>query len=140
MKITDSSLNKYELVIGLEVHVQLATRSKIFSSDPASFGAEANNNISPVSLGLPGTLPRINKKVVEYAVKMGLATNCSINMVTRFDRKNYFYADLPKGYQITQDEAPVCVKGYIKIALKDKTEKKIRINRIHMEDDAGKSG
>jgi aspartyl-tRNA(Asn)/glutamyl-tRNA(Gln) amidotransferase subunit B len=137
--MSDSILNKYELVIGLEVHVQLATQSKIFSSDPASYGAEANNNISPVSLGLPGTLPRINKKAVEYAVKMGLATNCSINLITRFDRKNYFYADLPKGYQITQDEAPVCVKGYIKIALKDKDEKKIRINRIHMEDDAGKS-
>jgi aspartyl-tRNA(Asn)/glutamyl-tRNA(Gln) amidotransferase subunit B len=139
MKISESSLDKYELVVGLEVHAQLATQSKIFSSDPASFGADANNNISSITLGLPGTLPKINKKVVEYAVKMGLATNCSINLVTRFDRKNYFYADLPKGYQITQDEAPICVKGYIKINLKDQDEKLIRINRIHMEDDAGKS-
>lgn len=139
MKISDSSLDKYELVVGLEVHAQLATQSKIFSSDSASFGADANNHISSITLGLPGTLPKINKKVVEYAVKMGLATHCSINLVTRFDRKNYFYADLPKGYQITQDEAPVCTKGYIRIALKDQPEKKIRINRIHMEDDAGKS-
>ncbi|HCN83290.1 MAG TPA: Asp-tRNA(Asn)/Glu-tRNA(Gln) amidotransferase GatCAB subunit B [Sphingobacteriaceae bacterium] len=139
MKISDNSLDKYELVVGLEVHAQLATQSKIFSSDSASFGADANNHISSITLGLPGTLPKINKKVVEYAVKMGLATHCSINLVTRFDRKNYFYADLPKGYQITQDEAPICIKGYIKIALKDQDEKKIRINRIHMEDDAGKS-
>jgi aspartyl-tRNA(Asn)/glutamyl-tRNA(Gln) amidotransferase subunit B len=134
--ISDSSLNKYELVVGLEVHAQLATKSKIFSSDPASFGAEPNKHTSPVSLGLPGTLPRINRKVVEYAVKMGIATHCSVNLINRFDRKNYFYADLPKGYQITQNESPVCINGYIKI---NPAEKKIRINRIHMEEDAGKS-
>src|SRR3954467_9420809 len=103
MTISDNSLNKYELVVGLEVHAQLATKSKIFSSDPASFGAEPNAHTSPVSLGLPGTLPKINKSVVEYAVKMGLATQCTVNLINRFDRKNYFYADLPKGYQITQN-------------------------------------
>jgi aspartyl-tRNA(Asn)/glutamyl-tRNA(Gln) amidotransferase subunit B len=139
MKVSSTSLHKYELVVGLEVHAQLSTKSKIFSSDSASFGAEPNHHISPVSLGLPGTLPKVNQKVVEYAVKMGLATNCSINAINRFDRKNYFYADLPKGYQITQDEAPICIQGYLKIKLKNQEEKVIRINRIHMEEDAGKS-
>ncbi|TZF83717.1 Asp-tRNA(Asn)/Glu-tRNA(Gln) amidotransferase subunit GatB [Pedobacter sp. BS3] len=139
MKTSQSALHKYELVVGLEVHVQLSTQTKIFSSDPASFGAGPNQHTSPVSLGLPGTLPMLNKKVVEYAVKMGLATHCHINRENRFDRKNYFYADLPKGYQITQDEAPVCVNGYIQLVFKDKEDKKIRINRIHMEEDAGKS-
>ena len=139
MKVSSTSLHKYELVVGLEVHAQLSTKSKIFSSDSASFGAEPNHHVSPVSLGLPGTLPKVNQKVVEYAVKMGLATNCSINAINRFDRKNYFYADLPKGYQITQDEAPICIQGYLKIKLKNQEEKVIRINRIHMEEDAGKS-
>lgn len=137
--LIQDDFDKYELVVGLEIHAQLFTNSKIFSSDPASFGAEPNNHTSLVSLGLPGSLPKLNKKVVSYAVKMGLATNCIVNRVSRFDRKNYFYADLPKGYQITQDELPICQKGYISILLKDKTEKKIRLNRIHMEEDAGKS-
>ncbi len=138
MAISESVLNKYELVVGLEIHAQLSTNTKIFSSDPAHFGAEPNHHTSPVSIGLPGTLPKINKEVVAFAVKMGLATNCTINLVNRFDRKNYFYADLPKGYQITQDELPVCQAGFITILVKDE-EKKIRINRIHMEEDAGKS-
>ncbi|MGV3703818.1 MAG: Asp-tRNA(Asn)/Glu-tRNA(Gln) amidotransferase subunit GatB [Arcticibacter sp.] len=137
--MTDEILAKYDLVIGLEIHAQLQTNSKIFSSDPASFGAGPNEHTSIISVGLPGTLPKINEKVVAYAVKMGWATNCRINKYNRFDRKNYFYADLPKGYQITQDEIPVCQAGYITIRLKDKTEKDIRINRIHMEEDAGKS-
>jgi len=137
--IPDTIKEKYELVVGLEVHVQLSTASKIFSSDSAVFGAEPNENISPVSLGLPGTLPRLNKKVVEYAVKMGLATNCSINLHNHFDRKNYFYADLPKGFQTTQDSEPICKSGYIDIESSDQTTSRIRINRIHMEDDAGKS-
>ncbi|WP_242689041.1 Asp-tRNA(Asn)/Glu-tRNA(Gln) amidotransferase subunit GatB [Pedobacter sp. SYSU D00535] len=132
-------LDKYELVIGLEVHAQLSTNTKIFSSDPAFFGAEPNHHTSPVSLGLPGTLPKINREVVTSAVKLGLATHCTINLINRFDRKNYFYADLPKGYQITQDELPICQKGFIQISLKDKEVKKIRLNRIHMEEDAGKS-
>ncbi|WP_407431030.1 Asp-tRNA(Asn)/Glu-tRNA(Gln) amidotransferase subunit GatB [Arcticibacter sp.] len=137
--MTEEILAKYDLVIGLEIHAQLLTNSKIFSSDPASFGAGPNEHTSIISVGLPGTLPKINEKVVAYAVKMGWATNCTINKYNRFDRKNYFYADLPKGYQITQDEIPVCQRGYITIRLKDGTEKDIRINRIHMEEDAGKS-
>ena len=139
MSVQDTLAKKYELVVGLEVHVQLSTASKIFSSDSACFGAEPNENISPVSLGLPGTLPRLNRKVVEYAVKMGLATNCSINTHTHFDRKNYFYADLPKGFQTTQDSEPICKSGYIDIESATHTTKRIRIHRIHMEDDAGKS-
>ncbi|MDB5000918.1 MAG: gatB [Mucilaginibacter sp.] len=130
---------KYELVVGLEVHAQLSTLSKAFSSDSAAFGAEPNYNVSPISLGHPGTLPRINKKMVEYAVKMGLACNCSINLTNTFARKNYFYADLPKGFQTTQDQQPICLGGYITVKLADGTSKKIAIHHIHMEDDAGKS-
>ncbi|WP_423149523.1 Asp-tRNA(Asn)/Glu-tRNA(Gln) amidotransferase subunit GatB [Rubrolithibacter danxiaensis] len=139
MGVSESILSKYELVVGLEIHAQLATNSKIFSSDPAHFGAEPNNHTSPVSIGLPGTLPKVNRNVVASAVKMGLATHCRINLLNRFDRKNYFYADLPKGYQITQDELPICQSGFITVVLKDKSEKRIRLNRIHMEEDAGKS-
>ncbi|MGB4774371.1 MAG: Asp-tRNA(Asn)/Glu-tRNA(Gln) amidotransferase subunit GatB, partial [Daejeonella sp.] len=137
--ISEGTLEKYELVVGLEVHVQLSTLSKIFSSDSASFGAEPNVNVSAISLGLPGTLPKLNAKVVEYVVKMGLATNCTINNHNHFDRKNYFYADLPKGYQTTQDSQPICRNGYIEIKIPDRQRSRIRINRIHMEDDAGKS-
>lgn len=135
----ESSTEKYELVVGLEVHVQLSTASKIFSTDSAGFGAGPNEHISPVSLGLPGTLPMLNEKVVEFAIKMGLATNCRINRNTRFDRKNYFYADLPKGFQTTQDSQPICQSGFIDVASAKGSTSRIRINRIHMEDDAGKS-
>lgn len=137
--IADSIIDKYELVVGLEVHVQLSTASKIFSSDSAGFGGGPNEHISPVSLGLPGTLPKLNKKVVDYAIKMGLATNCSINTRTHFDRKNYFYADLPKGFQTTQDSEPICQSGFIDVKSDDHSTRRIRIHRIHMEDDAGKS-
>lgn len=137
--IPDSLTEKYELVVGLEVHVQLSTSSKIFSSDSAGFGGGPNEHISPVSLGLPGTLPKLNKKVVEYAIKMGLATNCHINTSTHFDRKNYFYADLPKGFQTTQDSEPICKSGFIDVKADDHSTRRIRIHRIHMEDDAGKS-
>lgn len=137
--ISDTIKEKYELVVGLEVHVQLSTASKIFSTDSAGFGGGPNEHISPVSLGLPGTLPKLNKKVVEYAVKMGLATNCQINTHTHFDRKNYFYADLPKGFQTTQDSEPICKSGFIDVESADLTKSRIRIHRIHMEDDAGKS-
>lgn len=130
---------KYELVVGLEIHAQLATASKIFCSDPAHFGGEPNHHTSIISVGLPGTLPKLNEKVVEYAIRMGLATNCRVNKYNRFDRKNYFYADLPKGYQITQDEYPICKDGYLDIRQKDGNAVRIRINRIHMEEDAGKS-
>ncbi|MET4080134.1 aspartyl-tRNA(Asn)/glutamyl-tRNA(Gln) amidotransferase subunit B [Pedobacter sp. UYP30] len=131
--------NKYQLVSGLEIHVQLNTHSKIFSSDSATFGAEANSHISAVSLALPGALPKINKEVIEKAIRIGLALNCSINQSNHFDRKNYFYADLPKGYQITQDTSPICINGFLNIELADGSNKKIRINRIHLEEDAGKS-
>jgi len=137
--ITDGVNDKYELVVGLEVHVQLSTLSKSFSSDSAAFGGGPNEHISPISLGHPGTLPRINKKMVEYAVKMGLACNCSINLHNSFARKNYFYADLPKGYQITQDHMPVCIGGEVLVRLSDGSSKNIAIHHIHMEEDAGKS-
>ncbi len=137
--LTDGISEKYELVVGLEVHAQLSTLSKSFSSDSAAFGGGPNQHVSPVSLGHPGTLPRINKRMVEYAVKMGLACNCTINLNNTFARKNYFYADLPKGYQITQDQMPVCLGGAVLIRLADGTSKNIVIHHIHMEEDAGKS-
>jgi aspartyl-tRNA(Asn)/glutamyl-tRNA(Gln) amidotransferase subunit B len=137
--LTDGISSKYELVVGLEVHVQLSTLSKSFSSDSAAFGGGPNQHISPISLGHPGTLPRINKKMVEYAVKMGLACNCTINLHNTFSRKNYFYADLPKGYQITQDHMPVCLGGTVLVRLSDGSSKNIAIHHIHMEEDAGKS-
>lgn len=130
---------EFELVSGLEIHVQLNTKTKIFSADSAVFGALPNAHISAVSLGLPGALPKLNKEVVAKAVRMGLALNCSINQTNYFDRKNYFYADLPKGYQITQDNKPICQNGYIDLLLSDGKEKRIGINRIHLEEDAGKS-
>jgi aspartyl-tRNA(Asn)/glutamyl-tRNA(Gln) amidotransferase subunit B len=129
----------FELVSGLEIHVQLNTNTKIFSADSASFGALPNQNISTVSLALPGALPKLNKEVVAKAIRIGLALNCTINQVNHFDRKNYFYADLPKGYQITQDNQPICVNGFITLQLADGSDKKIGINRIHLEEDAGKS-
>ncbi|WP_448698870.1 Asp-tRNA(Asn)/Glu-tRNA(Gln) amidotransferase subunit GatB [Mucilaginibacter sp. AW1-3] len=131
--------DKYELVVGLEVHAQLSTASKAFSSDSAAFGSKPNTHISPVSLGHPGTLPRLNSKVVEYAIKMGLAVESRINLHNHFARKNYFYADLPKGYQISQDTEPICIGGNVEVKLKSGEVKKIAIHHIHMEEDAGKS-
>lgn len=131
--------SKYEAVIGLEVHVQLLTKSKAYSSDPTDFGAPPNHNISVITLGHPGTLPVTNQKVVEYAVKLGLALNCDIRRENQYARKNYFYADLPKGYQITQDKTPICTNGYVTIKENDGSEKRIALTRIHMEEDAGKS-
>jgi aspartyl-tRNA(Asn)/glutamyl-tRNA(Gln) amidotransferase subunit B len=129
---------KYVAVIGLEVHVQLLTNSKIFSGDSTSFGRSPNTNISVISLAHPGTLPVVNRKAIEMAIKMGLACNCEITRVTIFDRKNYFYPDLPKGYQITQDRAPICKGGFVEIKT-SQGKKEIRLNRIHLEEDAGKS-
>jgi aspartyl-tRNA(Asn)/glutamyl-tRNA(Gln) amidotransferase subunit B len=137
--IKGSESQKYELVVGLEVHAQLSALSKAFSSDSAAFGAAPNQHVNPVTLGHPGTLPFTNKKMVAYAVKMGLACNCSINTYNNFARKNYFYADLPKGYQISQDQEPICIGGYITVKLSDGTKKNIAIHHIHMEEDAGKS-
>jgi aspartyl-tRNA(Asn)/glutamyl-tRNA(Gln) amidotransferase subunit B len=139
-------VSEFEAVIGLEVHCQLATDSKIFSSAPArmregtSVGeAAANVNTDPVSAGHPGTLPVLNKRVVEYAVKAGLATNCRINETNIFARKNYFYPDLPKGYQISQFDKPICEQGWLAIETKSGGAKKVKIHRIHMEEDAGKN-
>ena len=130
--------DKYEIVIGLEVHAQLLTQSKIFCGDDASFGADANSHISPISLGHPGTLPALNTVAIEYAIRLGLAMNCEINRNNYFARKNYFYPDLPKGYQVTQHTEPICKKGFL-IIESESTEKKINLNRIHLEEDAGKS-
>ena len=129
---------KYEAVIGLEVHAQLHTQTKLFTSDSASFGAEPNTHISPITLGHPGTLPKTNKKAVEYAIKMGLACHCEIEEYNYFARKNYFYPDLPKGYQVSQHTTPICKGGYVSIKTKD-GEKNVQLNRIHLEEDAGKS-
>ena len=131
--------DKYEAVIGLEIHAQLATNSKAYASDSASFGDLPNTNISPITLGHPGTLPVLNKKNIEFAVKLGLALNSTIRKVNEFARKNYFYADLPKGYQITQDKTPICNSGYVTLFPNTEKEKKINITRIHLEEDAGKS-
>ncbi|MDQ1331000.1 MAG: aspartyl-tRNA(Asn)/glutamyl-tRNA(Gln) amidotransferase subunit [Thermodesulfobacteriota bacterium] len=128
---------QFEAVIGLEVHAQLKTRTKIFCSCPTSFGAPPNTHTCPVCLGMPGVLPVLNKKVVEYAMLMGIATNCSISGNSRFARKNYFYPDLPKGYQISQYELPIAQNGYIDIEANGAL-KRIGITRIHMEEDAGK--
>jgi len=128
---------EYEVVIGLEVHAQLATESKIFCDCSTEFGAEPNTHTCPVCLGLPGTLPVLNKKVLEYAILTGLALNCEISEYSKFDRKNYFYPDLPKAYQISQFDLPICKNGYIEIDT-EKGLKRIGITRIHMEEDAGK--
>lgn len=134
-----SVYDKYEAVIGLEIHAQLLTKSKAYSSDSTVFGAAPNTQVSAISLGHPGTLPRHNEKVIEYAIRMGLACNATIREFNYYARKNYFYADLPKGYQITQDKTPICNGGFIHIKLKDGSSKKVGITRIHMEEDAGKS-
>ncbi len=133
----DSSV-KYEAVIGLEVHIQLNTHTKLFSPDPVLFGLEANTSIHPVSLGLPGTLPVLNERAVEYAIKLGLALNCKINRKTAFARKNYFYTDLPKGYQISQHDHPICLEGRVPVWIDDRW-KYFNLTRIHIEEDAGKS-
>ncbi len=130
--------DQYEAVIGLEVHAQLLTNSKLFSGDSAAFGAEANTHISPITLGYPGTLPKLNKKAVEYAIKVGIACGCEIEGTNYFARKNYFYPDLPKGYQITQHTTPICKNGHVKIRIAG-NERDVKLNRIHLEEDAGKS-
>ena len=134
-----SVYEKYESVIGLEVHIQLSTKSKVYSSDSTEYGALPNSNVSVISLGHPGTLPKSNKKVIEFAVRLGIACGCDIRKENLYARKNYFYADLPKGYQITQDKTPICTGGFITIKNNDGIEKKINLTRIHMEEDAGKS-
>ena len=131
------SREDYEVVIGLEVHAELSTKTKIFCSCPTSFGAKPNTQTCPICMAMPGTLPVLNEKVVEYAVKAGLATNCEISMDSKNDRKNYFYPDLPKAYQISQYDKPLCEHGYVEIETPEGM-KKIRLTRIHIEEDAGK--
>ena len=133
------SKEKYEPVIGLEVHIQLLTDSKVFCADSTEYGKAPNTNVSPISLGHPGILPKFNEQVIDYAIRLGLACDCDIRRENEFARKNYFYADLPKGYQITQDKTPICTGGYIKIKDNDGNENQIGITRIHIEEDSGKS-
>lgn len=125
---------KYELVSGLETHVELSTKTKIFCSCKTDFGGEPNTHCCPICIGLPGTLPKLNKKVVEFAIRAGLATNCEINLISKMDRKNYVYPDLPKAYQISQYDLPLCKNGYVELS----NGRKVRIARIHIEEDAGK--
>jgi aspartyl-tRNA(Asn)/glutamyl-tRNA(Gln) amidotransferase subunit B len=131
--------DKYEAVIGLEVHAQMLTKTKAYSNDVNEYGAQVNTNISAITLGHPGTLPKMNSKTIDFAIRLGIACGCTIAREQHFARKNYFYPDLPKGYQITQDTTPICTGGSIVIRTQENQEKKINITRIHMEEDAGKS-
>jgi len=133
------SYPEYEAAVGIEIHVQLKTNSKIFCSCPNKFGSQPNKNICSTCAGYPGTLPVLNRKVVDFAVMIGLATRCDIPRVSEFARKHYMYPDLPKNFQITQDNKPICLEGQIPIDLPDGTEKQIRLIRIHIEEDAGKN-
>ena len=137
--MTQEQRDKYEAVIGLEVHAQLLTKTKAYSSDINAYGASPNTQTSPITLGHPGTLPVMNKRSIEYAIKLGIALNCNIADHQYFARKNYFYPDLPKGYQITQDKTPICTDGMMLLKSKEGNSKRIGITRIHMEEDAGKS-
>ena len=127
----------YEMTVGLEVHVELKTKTKIFCACPTDFGAEPNTQCCPICMGAPGVLPTLNARAVEYAIKAGLALNCEIARECGFDRKNYFYPDLPKAYQITQLDFPLCKNGYLEIET-NRDKKRIKIERIHLEEDAGK--
>ena len=137
--MTQEIRDKYTVVIGLEVHAQLLTKSKIYAPDSTEYGSLPNRNVSVITLAHPGILPKLNKKVVEYAIRMGLACKSEISRVNIFDRKNYFYPDLPKGYQITQDKTPICLGGEVTITTPDGKEKNVGLFKIHIEEDAGKS-
>lgn len=132
------SRDDYEIVIGLEVHAELSTKTKIFCSCPTEFGGEPNSHCCPICMAMPGTLPVLNEKVVEYAVRAGLATNCQIARKSKNDRKNYFYPDLPKSYQISQFDQPICEGGFVEIEDEKGNKKRIGVTRIHIEEDAGK--
>jgi aspartyl-tRNA(Asn)/glutamyl-tRNA(Gln) amidotransferase subunit B len=136
--LNGTNLNEYEIVVGLEVHAQLLTKSKLFCGDSIAYGAEPNTQVSPITLGHPGTLPKMNRKAIEFAIKMGIACHCEIERNNYFARKNYFYPDLPKGYQVSQHTTPICKGGLVKIKTAS-GEKNVRLNRIHLEEDAGKS-
>ncbi|KAL0456884.1 UNVERIFIED_CONTAM: Glutamyl-tRNA(Gln) amidotransferase subunit B, chloroplastic/mitochondrial [Sesamum latifolium] len=134
-------LKNYEAVIGIETHVQLSTHTKAFCSCPYNYGAQPNTSICPICMGLPGALPVLNSKVIEYAVKVGLALNCKLSLSSKFDRKQYFYPDLPKGYQISQFDIPIASGGYLDVDLPLEFgggHRKFGITRVHMEEDAGK--
>jgi aspartyl-tRNA(Asn)/glutamyl-tRNA(Gln) amidotransferase subunit B len=133
-----NSSDRYETIIGLEVHAQLATASKLFCSDTTTFGLPSNTQVSAISLGHPGTLPKLNKEAIRLAISLGLATHSQIVQHNYFARKNYFYPDLPKGYQITQHTTPICKGGFVEITV-GKDKKAVQLNRIHIEEDAGKS-
>jgi aspartyl-tRNA(Asn)/glutamyl-tRNA(Gln) amidotransferase subunit B len=137
--LPDSLVERYEIVVGLEVHAQLSTATKIFSSDSAAFGGDPNTHVDPVSLGHPGTLPVLNERAVRSAVAMGLATNCTVRPSSLFARKHYFYPDLPKGYQTSQFDEPICADGWVEVEADDGATRRARLNRIHLEEDAGKS-
>lgn len=137
--MSTSKYDAWEAVIGLEVHTQLSTNSKAYSADATEYGAAPNSQVSPISLGHPGTLPVANTSVIEYAVRLGIACGCDIREWNEYARKNYFYADLPKGYQVTQDKTPICTGGAVRIETKEGGEKFINLTRIHMEEDSGKS-
>src|SRR5690242_11119069 len=134
-----SDHEKYEPVIGLEVHAQMLTNSKAFCGCTTKFGNEPNTNVCPICLGMPGVLPVLNKNLVEFILRMGIITECKIASHSIFARKNYFYPDLPKGYQISQYEEPICTEGSVDIEVEDGMRKTIGITRVHMEEDAGKS-
>ena len=135
----DEAVSRFDPVIGLEVHVELGTATKMFDGAPNAFGGEANTNITPVSLGLPGSLPVVNAKAVEYAVKIGLALNCEIARTCRFARKNYFYPDLTKAFQTSQSDEPIAFDGHLDVDLADGSTYRFPIERAHMEEDAGKN-
>ena len=135
----DEAVSRYDPVFGIEVHVELGTRTKMFDGAEQSFGAEPNTQITPVSLGLPGALPAVNGTAVEYAIRIGLALNCSIAASCRFARKNYFYPDVPKNFQTSQYDEPIAHDGWVDVELEDGTVFRVDIERAHMEEDAGKN-
>ena len=134
----DEAISRYEPVIGLEVHVELGTVTKMFCGSPAEFGADPNSAVCPVCLGLPGSLPVINRAAIEYTIRIGLALNCSIASWCRFARKNYFYPDMPKNFQISQYDEPLCTDGWLDVTV-DETTVRVGIERVHLEEDTGKS-
>jgi len=136
--VAERIVKSYKVLVGMEIHVQLATKSKMFTSAANGFGGEPNSQVDPVVLGLPGVLPVMNKKAVEYSIKVGVALGCKIAKHTKWDRKSYYYPDLPKNYQISQYDLPLCYEGEFHLTLKDGSDRKVRIRRAHLEEDAGK--